>query len=173
MTRARTASFGVGSLAAIQPLLDAVLMLCVSLVHHAATTFRMIFTRRTRDWHTGPAHEALPQATSGPHLQKDTLHPHGVMLGPVPSISVGTAKGLTIDPLETRNRDARHKGEHDSVAFAPLRMEAGPLARIPGAGRHPALRAAQTHAHRRVLMSAVRNPALVGDRNERVAPTPA
>jgi hypothetical protein len=71
MTRARTASSGMGSLAAIQPLLAAVLMLCVSLVQAAATTLRMILNRKPRDWHTGPAQDDPPQATSGTHLTKD------------------------------------------------------------------------------------------------------
>ena len=59
----------MGSLAAIQPLLDAVLMLCVSLVQAAATTLRMILNRKPRDWHTGPAYEGLAQATSGNHTK--------------------------------------------------------------------------------------------------------
>ncbi len=70
MTRARTASLGMAKLTAIQPLLGAVLMLCVSLVQGAATTLGMIFKRRSRDWHTETAHEDLPQATSGIQRQE-------------------------------------------------------------------------------------------------------
>jgi hypothetical protein len=118
MTRARTASFGVAILTAIQPLLGAVLMLCVSLVQGAATTFRMIFKRRSRDWHTEDAHKALPQATSGISSQGPNST-HGVILGLVPRISVGPTRGLAVDPLETLNKDARHKAERDSVDVAP------------------------------------------------------
>jgi len=45
--------------------IDAVLMLCVSLVQGARTTLGMIFNRTHRDWHTTSAHEDLPRATSG------------------------------------------------------------------------------------------------------------
>jgi hypothetical protein len=61
----------VAILSAIQPLLGAVLMLCVSLVQGAATTLGMIFNRTNRDWHTDDAHEDLPQATSGIYLKRD------------------------------------------------------------------------------------------------------
>ena len=57
----------MGSLAAIQPLLGAVLMLCVSLVQAAATTLRMILNRRRPDWHRQATDKDLPQATSGNH----------------------------------------------------------------------------------------------------------
>jgi len=72
----------MGSLAAIQPLLDAVLMLCVSLVQAAATTLRMILNRKPRDWHRQATHKALPQATSGNH-HKD---PSGLP-GSIPSLA--------------------------------------------------------------------------------------
>ena len=117
MTRARTASSGVGNLAAIQPLLAAVLMLCVSLVQGAVTTLKMIFNRRPRDWHTDDAREALPQATSGTSSQ-GPITTHGVILGLVPRISVGTPRGLTVIPLETHNRDSRHKAENDTAPVA-------------------------------------------------------
>ncbi len=125
MTRARTASSGVGELTAIQPLLDAVLMLCVSLVQAAATTLKMIFNRRSRDWHTEDAREDLPQATSGTSSQ-GTNPTHGVILGLVPRISVGPARGLANDPLETHNRDSRHKAENDSVDVAAKRPSSPP-----------------------------------------------
>ena len=128
MTRARTASSGMGSLAAIQPLLAAVLMLCVSLVQAAATTLRMILNRKPRDWHTGPLQEGLPQATSGPQSQ-GTSTPHGVMLGPVPSISVRPTRGFAVDPCDTDNRDSRDKPENDSVDSAAARANPAPPAR--------------------------------------------
>ena len=61
---------GVGDLTAIQPLLGAVLMLCVSLVQGARTTLGMIFNRSLRDWHTVTAREVLPQARSGEQSQE-------------------------------------------------------------------------------------------------------
>ena len=128
MTRARTASSGMGSLAAIQPLLDAVLMLCVSLVQAAATTLRMILNRRSRDWHTQATQEALPQAMSGPQSQ-GTSTPHGVMLGPVPSISVEPTRGFADNPLDTDNRESRDKPENDSVDVEAARANPPPPAR--------------------------------------------
>ncbi len=65
MTRARTASYGVVTPPPLDRWIDAVLMLCVSLVQGAATTLGMIFNRTHRDWHTETAHEDLPQAKSG------------------------------------------------------------------------------------------------------------
>ena len=169
MTRARTASSGMGSLAAIQPLLGAALMLCVSLVQTAATTLGMILNRRSRDWHTQATHEALPQATSGPHSQgTDTPR---VMLGPVPSISVGTPQGLADIPRETINRDARHTGEPDTVDVTRSGMEAWPLACVPGGGRDPVLREAQTRDHRSALTRAAWAPACARNTVERFAPT--
>jgi hypothetical protein len=41
---------GVGDLTAIQPLLGAVLMLCVSVVQGVRTTLGMIFNCSLRDW---------------------------------------------------------------------------------------------------------------------------
>lgn len=68
-------------------------MLFASLVQGTMTTPVMIFNRTSRDWHTMSAHEDLPQAKSGTHLQERT-HTHGVILGPVSGISVGASKGL-------------------------------------------------------------------------------
>ena len=168
MTRARTASSGVGDLTAIQPLLAAVLMLCVSLVQGAATTLSMIFKRNRRDWHTIIAREALPQAKSGISSQGTKLT-HGVILGLVPRIPVGSSRGLANDPHEAINQGARHKAERDSVDAAPSRMEADPLVRVPCGGRGPALREAQTHAHRSALTRADQTPACAGDAVERLA----
>jgi hypothetical protein len=163
MTRARIASSGVGDFTAFQPLLDAVLMLWVSLVQGAVTTLQMIFNRLLRDWHTKTAHEALPQATSGIQLQERT-HTHGVILGLVPRISVGTPRGLAIDPLETHNRDSRHKAENDTAVVAAPGMETDLLIRVPREGGDPVLRAAQTHTHRSALTRADQTPACAGMR---------
>ena len=147
MTRARTASYGVVTPPPLDRWIEAVLMLCVSLVQGAATTLGMIFNRNHRDWHTETAHDDLPQAKHGISSQ-GTNSNQGVMLGLVPSISVGPTRGFATDPCEAVNRDARHKGEHDIVDVAPGRMEACPLARVPGGGRGPVLREAQTATSR-------------------------
>ena len=119
------------------------LMLCVSLVQGTATTLGMIFNRNRRDWHAAKARKDLPQATSGISSQ-ETQHTYGVILGQAkrdPRISVGPSQGLAGDPLEPNNQDSRHKAEKD-IAHA-ARQEADKV-RVPGAGRGPALRAAQT-----------------------------
>ena len=137
MTRARTASYGVVTPPPLDRWIDAVLMLCVSLVQGVATTLGMIFNRIHRDWHTGHAREDLPQATSGISSQ-GTKRIHGVILGLVPRISVGTPRGLSIDPREAINQDARHKAERDSVDLAPslsFRTHAQRASRNPGAAR--------------------------------------
>jgi hypothetical protein len=69
MTRARTASYGVVTPPPLDRWIEAVLMLCVSLVHRAATTLGMILNRTSRDWHMDDAHEDLPQATFGTSSQ--------------------------------------------------------------------------------------------------------
>jgi len=85
---------GVGDLTAIQPLLGAVLMLCVSLVQGATTTLGMIFNSSLRDWRTVTASEVLPQARSGKQsLESNTTQ--GVILGLVPTISVGPRPRMT------------------------------------------------------------------------------
>ena len=125
MTRARTASNGVVTPPPLDRWIDAVLMLCVSLVQGAATTLGMIFKRNYRDWHTEDAHEDLPQAKSGNQfLESNTTH--GVILGLVPRIPVGSPRGLSIDPREAINQDARHKAERDSADVAATRTSAPP-----------------------------------------------
>ena len=44
--------------------MEAVLLLCVSLVQGAVSTLKMIFVPRARECHTEPTHDALPHATS-------------------------------------------------------------------------------------------------------------
>ena len=137
MTRARNRTQGLGNPPLIQLLLEAVLCVFVSLVQGAATTLGMIFKRTSRDWHTAIAHEDLPQATSGIQFQ-DNNHTHGVILGLVPRIPVGTPWGLSIDPHEAINQDARHKAERDAVYAAPalsFRTHAQRASRNPGATR--------------------------------------
>ena len=120
MTRARTASNGVVTPPPLQLWLHAVLTRFVSLVQGARTTLGMIFKRNHRDWHMEDAQDDLPQATSGNQLQ-ETNPTHGVILGLVPRISVGTPRGLSIDPREAINQDARHTAELDIVGVARTR----------------------------------------------------
>ncbi len=129
MTRARNRTQGLGNPPLIQLWLEAVLCAFVSLVQGARTTLGMIFKCNHRDWHTADAHEDLPQATSGIQLQ-DNNPTHGVILGLVPRISVGTPRGLSIDPREAINQDSRVKPENNSVDVAPSRFT--PV--IPGEG---------------------------------------
>ena len=63
---------GVGDLTAIQPLLGAVLMLCVSVVQGVRTTLGMIFNCSLRDWRTVATREVLPQATSEMLIKEPT-----------------------------------------------------------------------------------------------------
>jgi hypothetical protein len=146
MTRARTRTHGLGNPPLIQLWLEAALCVFVSLVQGAATTLWMIFKPTRRDWHTETAQQDLPRATSG-ISSKGPNSTHGLMLGPVPSISVGTPRGLTNAPPKAINRGARHWAERDSVDVAPTRMEANKV-RVPRMGRGPALRAAQNPANR-------------------------
>jgi hypothetical protein len=125
MTQARTASSGVVTPPPLQRWLHAVLMLFAELVQGVATTLGMIFNRNHRDWHTADAREDLPQAKSDIHL-KEANTTHGVILGLVPRISVGTSRGLSTIPLETKNRDSRHKAENDTVVVAATRTRTPP-----------------------------------------------
>jgi hypothetical protein len=117
MTQALKATHGVIAPPPLDHWIDAVLLLCVRLVHGVATTLGMIFKRTRRDWHTADAGEDLPQAKSDIHL-KESNSTHGVILGLVPRISVGTPRGLSVAPLEIRNQDSRHKAENDTVVVA-------------------------------------------------------
>ena len=134
MTQARTASHGLVTPPPLQHWLNAVLMLFAELVHGVTATLGMWRRVGTRDWHAQSDASALPQAKSDIHLQKDNFT-HGVILGLVPRISVGPSRGLSIDPLETDNRDSRHKPENDTVAVAATRTEAFPPPNGGGAPR--------------------------------------
>ena len=116
MTRARTASYGVVTPPPLDRWIEAVLMLCVSLVQGARTTLGMIFNRSHRDWHTESAHEDLPQAKSGMSSQ-ETQHTHEVILGQAkrdPRIFLLPAKA---DLLEMK-KGSRVKPENDSMVAA-------------------------------------------------------
>ena len=64
MTRARTAAKGLVTPPPLHRWMEAVLLLCVSLVQGAVSTLKMIFVPRARECHTEPTHDALPHATS-------------------------------------------------------------------------------------------------------------
>jgi hypothetical protein len=133
MTQALRSANGVIAPPPLDHWIDAVLLLCVRLVQGVATTLGMIFKPTRRDWHTADACEDLPQAKSDIQLRKDHTT-HGVILGLVPRISVGSARGLATNLLETHNRDSRVKPENDSCdvarsaqrAFLPLKR-GGPI----------------------------------------------
>ena len=73
MTRARTASYGVVTPPPFYRWIDAVLMLCVSLVQGAVSTLKMIVVRCTRECHTKAPHADLPHATNSIHAPKPVL----------------------------------------------------------------------------------------------------
>jgi hypothetical protein len=125
MTQALRSANGVIAPPPLHRWMHAVLLLCVRLVHGVATTLGMWRKAGARDWHTRSRCTALPQAKSDIHL-KEANTTHGVILGLVPRISVGTSRGLSTIPLETKNRDSRHKAENDTVVVAATRTRTPP-----------------------------------------------
>jgi hypothetical protein len=107
MTQALKAANGVIAPPPLHRWMHAVLLLCVRLVQGVAATLGMIFRRDVRDWHTSTTQEALPQAKSDIQIKKESNTTHGVILGLVPRISVGSSRGLATIPFETHNRDSR------------------------------------------------------------------
>ncbi len=73
MTQARTRANEVGSPSPSQLSLAAMLRAFVELVLHAASTLWMRWRCLSRDWHTGDAATALPEATSG--IQPQEVQP--------------------------------------------------------------------------------------------------
>ena len=97
MTRARNAAKGLVTPPPLHRLMEAVLLLCVSLVQSAATV-RMIFNPNARDWHTRAGHEALPQPTTGSHQQEAHVSQpsfSGKAEGRIPGIPVVPPQGTT------------------------------------------------------------------------------
>jgi hypothetical protein len=72
MTQALKAANGVIAPPPLQHWLNAVLLLCVRLVHGVAATLGMIFKRNDRDWHTADACEDLPRAKYDIQLKKES-----------------------------------------------------------------------------------------------------
>jgi len=121
MTRARSHTWAVGISPLIQPLLEAVLCVVMSLVHSVRATFGMRFNRRDRDWHKVETHEALPQTKPDIPCQDPTTLTESLSALCRESL-LETPKGLANDPLETLNRESRDKPENDTgevEAFGP------------------------------------------------------
>ena len=130
MTRARTASYGVGTPPPLDRWIDAVLMLFVSLVQGVATTFGMGFNRQTRDWHTDKTCEALPQTKLGIHI-KDAPPSTESGSGMAQASLLEHPKGQANAPSEDHNRKSRNHG----TGAEPLEAC---TASVPGEGRGPA-----------------------------------
>ena len=102
MTRVRKTAQGLGTPPPLQHWLHAVLLLCVSLAHHAASTLQMILVRCMRDWHTEASPDDLPRETSGTQLQDPAqAEPTGLFLATRPSALLSREGG------EHGLRDAR------------------------------------------------------------------
>ncbi len=132
MTQARTAAYGVVTPPPLQRWLNAVLLLCVSLVHRVRATFGMWRRSSRGDWHTALETETLPQTKPDIQFQEANSTP-GAVLGHAPGNSDGASQGFTGAPRETDNRAARQAADL--------------LVRVACGGGHPVLRAAQTHNH--------------------------
>jgi len=150
MTRARSHTWAVGITPLIQPLLEAVLCVVMSLVHSVVATFGMRRCGGRRDWHTHSGPSALPQTKPDIHL-KDPATPTESLSALCRESLLEHPKGFALGPLETLNRDSRDKPENDTGGVeAPAgALEACPLARVPGGGRGPASaqkRARHTHS---------------------------
>jgi len=145
MTRARTASYGVGTPPPLDRWIDAVLMLFVSLVQGVATTFGMGRWIRARDWHTRSGSSALPQTKPDIHIEEET-----------PSTESGSTvrraspsehpKGPANTPSEDHNGKSRNHGTDTQTLEACN-------ARVPGEGRGPA--SAQRALLPRTVLSSV------------------
>jgi len=142
MTRARSHTWAVGISPLIQPLLEAVLCVVMSLVQGVAATFGMRRWIGQRDWHAQSGTQALPQTK--PDIQsQDPTTPTESRSALCRESLLEHPKGLASDPLETLNRDSRDAlrlpendtGEVEAPAGA---LEACPLARAPGECRDPA-----------------------------------
>ena len=114
MTRARRTANGVMTPPPLHHWMEAVLLLCVSLVQGAASTLKMIFVRKTRDWHTGSAREALPQATSS---------------NPTPGTNIGPPGSRPAVDAQRRTHSTQRDGGGLSIR-TPV---------IPAEARHPGL----------------------------------
>lgn len=138
MTRARSHASAVGISPLVQPLLEAVLCVVMSLVQGVRATFGMRKWIGKRDWHTRSATSALPQTKPDIHIEEDTAPTESGSALCRESLLAPPA-GLTNNPLEPLNQGSRNKSETDTCeVVAPAgALEACPLARLPGGGRGP------------------------------------
>src|SRR5690242_6927245 len=72
MIRARKASKGLVTPPPLHRWMEAVLLLCASLVQGAVSTLGMIRTCFSHDWHVSEASVVLPQATNGIYLKEQS-----------------------------------------------------------------------------------------------------
>ena len=154
MTRARSHTWAVGISPLIQPLLEAVLCVVMSLVQGVAATFGMRRWIGQRDWHAQSGTQALPQTK--PDIQsQDPTTPTESLSALCRESLLANPRGLANDPLETLNRDSRDRPENDTgeVEAPAGALEACPLARVPGECRDPA--SAQRALVTRTILSAV------------------
>jgi len=138
MTRARSHASAVGISPLIQPLLEAVLCVVMSLVQGVRATFGMRRWIGKRDWHTRSATSALPQTKPDIHIKEDTT-PTESRPALCQESLLAPSTGLTNNPLDPLNRGSRNKSETETgeVEAPAGALEACPLARVPGAGRGP------------------------------------
>ena len=104
MTRARTASYGLGNPPPLDHWIDAVLMLFAILVQGVAATFGMCRCGGERDWHTHSDAPALPQTK--PDIQDqdpDTLTDPSIRLPRDLSPEARRAQGEGGDPVSARS----------------------------------------------------------------------
>ena len=80
MTPARSHAHGLASPSLSQLSLTALLCVIAELVHSVAAMLGMRRRGETRDWHTSPAPQALPQATPDTPQQETPISPTGLML---------------------------------------------------------------------------------------------
>ena len=139
MTRARSHTWAVGISPLIQPLLEAVLCVFVSLVHSVRATFGMRRWIGTRDWHTQSETSALPQTK--PDIRKKASPNQQRSFSGKRSASresrLEPQWGPADHPLEALNQDSRDKPENDTVEVEAPEPKAGLLARAPCAGGDP------------------------------------
>ncbi len=153
MTRARSHTWAVGISPLIQPLLEAVLCVVMSLVHSVAATFGMRRWIGQRDWHAQSDTQALPQTKPDIQSQDPTTPTESLSALCRESLLVNP-RGLANDPLETLNRVSRDRPENDTGEVeAPAGALEACKARVPGEGRDPV--SAQRALVTRTILSAV------------------
>jgi hypothetical protein len=120
MTQALRSANGVIAPPPLQRWLNAVLLLCVRLVHAVATTLGMWRRIGRRDWHTQSGVSALPQAKSDIQLRNDTTVVAAARPSPPPPNGGGAARAapatsgfrwgtaLTTRTVRTRRHTAPH-----------------------------------------------------------------